>query len=200
MIIKCKNCGVEKRATRYKQSFCSIKCSSEHRYKCDLVDRKSITRKANEALRNRGLEKFKSNPTLNLSKRGYYRIYIPSVISKKGKGYWKYHHHYVWEERTGRKIEKGFCIHHKDGNSLNNEFNNLEYMSIREHDKLSKRILRGKDHPNYTHGQTPGTKTSCKLCGKEFIRGRSKQAVCSLSCASKWRWKLHHERKKSINK
>jgi hypothetical protein len=71
-----------------------------------------------------------------MGQRGYLLIYIPTLVG--GKIGWRYYHHYVWEKATGIKIEKGFCIHHKDRNPLNNSIENLEYMKISEHDKIKK--------------------------------------------------------------
>lgn len=47
---------------------------------------------------------------------------------------WVRHHRWVWEKRHG-PIPKGFVIHHKDGNKLNNKLRNLELMSRGEHQK-----------------------------------------------------------------
>ncbi|MDE1970980.1 MAG: HNH endonuclease [Patescibacteria group bacterium] len=41
-------------------------------------------------------------------------------------------HRFVWEKVNG-KIPKGFHIHHKDGNKSNNDINNLECLSPKEH-------------------------------------------------------------------
>lgn len=41
----------------------------------------------------------------------------------------------IYEKHHG-KISKGYHIHHKDGNPLNNDINNLEAMPPEEHNKL----------------------------------------------------------------
>lgn len=46
-------------------------------------------------------------------------------------------HRYIWEIERG-EIPKGFEIHHKDGNKLNNIIDNLECISRGEH--ISKRV------------------------------------------------------------
>ena len=42
-------------------------------------------------------------------------------------------HRDVWEFYSGKKIPKGFHIHHIDGNWLNNDYSNLECLSRKEH-------------------------------------------------------------------
>lgn len=44
-------------------------------------------------------------------------------------------HQYVWEQEVG-EIPKGYHVHHKDGNKLNNLIENLELLTMQEH--LSK--------------------------------------------------------------
>ena len=44
-------------------------------------------------------------------------------------------HRYVWKFYNG-DIPKGYDIHHKDGNKLNNKIENLEILSHSEHTKL----------------------------------------------------------------
>ena len=56
-----------------------------------------------------------------------------------GNGYLKsqkvgWLHRYVWEKHNG-PIPKGFIIHHKDHNKLNNDISNLELMEERAHRK-----------------------------------------------------------------
>lgn len=55
-------------------------------------------------------------------------------------------HHLVWEKHYGKKVPKGYYIHHKDGNKTNNDINNLQLMSASEHTKLH--MSKG-NHPNY---------------------------------------------------
>jgi len=64
-----------------------------------------------------------------IGKRGYWLIYLPKVE-------WYLEHHYIWERYHKRKVPKGFNIHHKDFNPLNNNIDNLELMTASEHLKL----------------------------------------------------------------
>ena len=47
-------------------------------------------------------------------------------------------HKIVWREKTGKKIPKGFSLHHKDWNRMNWEYDNLELLSIEDHRALHK--------------------------------------------------------------
>lgn len=59
-----------------------------------------------------------------ISKNGY------RVITINGKRV--YEHRLVWEKYYG-EIPKGYHIHHKNGNKLDNSINNLELLSKQEH-------------------------------------------------------------------
>ena len=58
------------------------------------------------------------------------------IIYKNHKKY--YEHRYIWEQNYGT-IPNGNIIHHKDGNKLNNDIENLECMTIGEHNSLRKK-------------------------------------------------------------
>ena len=66
--------------------------------------------------------RIKSN-YIEYSDTGYRRF-------RNGKGY---EHKMVYEYFSGTKIQDGYIVHHKDGNKLNNEYENLELMSSKEH-------------------------------------------------------------------
>lgn len=46
-------------------------------------------------------------------------------------------HRYIWEIKKG-EIPKGYIVHHKDGNKLNNKIRNLECISRSSHNKCHK--------------------------------------------------------------
>ena len=54
---------------------------------------------------------------------------------KRGELVREYEHRIVWESNFGT-IPDGFQIHHKDGNKLNNNINNLELIKRGEHQKI----------------------------------------------------------------
>lgn len=65
--------------------------------------------------------------SLNISDQRYYRA--NGGLRKKGISYL---HHEVWKYYHG-EIPKGYHIHHKDGDTLNNSIDNLEALPGREH-------------------------------------------------------------------
>src|SRR3990167_10451676 len=94
-------------------------------------------------------------------------------------------HRAIWEDNFG-KIPKGFHIHHKDGNTLNNEIENLECIDGKEHSKLHYKLK-------------PFTKHKCELCGNEYkTKKESGTRFCSNKCKSKWRRKSGKNKEKRI--
>lgn len=85
-------------------------------------------------------------------------------------------HRHIMETALGRKLERNECVHHKNGNKLDNRLENLEVLTRAIHTSLHKNLgpFEGK----------------CALCLIVFKRS-AKDLVgvyCSKSCASKARW------------
>lgn len=138
METKCAECGctINRKPSRIKnRNYCNGKCQMRYEYQNGIRDRFKTGEKAREAVREKSRKKFKDNPTTKIGKRGYKLIYLPLVG-------WKYYHHYIWEKHYKEKIEKGYCIHHIDGNPLNNKISNLMKLTIRDHAKLKKKVLQ----------------------------------------------------------
>ena len=67
----------------------------------------------------------------------------------KGKARWqvhvratgrpRYESHLVWEARHGRPVRKGYVIHHRNEDPLDNREENLEEMTSAAHNSLHKR-------------------------------------------------------------
>jgi hypothetical protein len=51
-------------------------------------------------------------------------------------GYWPFKHRWIMEQHLGRKLEKHEVVHHIDGNTLNNEIDNLKVMFYKCHSQL----------------------------------------------------------------
>lgn len=62
-------------------------------------------------------------------------------IRVSGKRHLK--HRYVWEQHNGR-IPKGYEIHHKDGDTHNNDIENLEMLSIHDHRSIHAKNQTGR--------------------------------------------------------
>lgn len=56
-------------------------------------------------------------------------------------------HRYIMEQYLGRKLKRNEVVHHKDGNKLNNDINNLELMTLSEHSRMHQ---VGKKHSEDT--------------------------------------------------
>jgi len=110
----------------------------EFEYKTKKRSGKETTKAAHKEVRRKGLEKFKTNPTKYISKRGCMIIYIP------GRGNVK-EHHYVWEQNYGQ-IPEGYVIHHINHDPLDNRIENLQMIEKREHLRLHYRLRKQKDN------------------------------------------------------
>jgi hypothetical protein len=69
--------------------------------------------------------------TAKIGKNGYYLI----TSGKEGNNT-KYLHRLIWEDFYGCEIPKGYVIHHKNGNKLDNCILNLQLMRKADHDKI----------------------------------------------------------------
>lgn len=124
-------------------------------------------------------------------------------------------HVWVWKNRY-EDIDKGYHIHHKDGNKSNNDILNLEKLTVKEHvsrHDSPERKAKNKDHIDKIRPLTKawhcspeglewhkehGLKTweqrcefeiICKQCGKKSETKTFHQDFCSNSCKSSWRRK-----------
>ncbi len=128
------------RITGYKQKIYSvnlddgscIKCTGNHKF---LMKDGSI-KEAKTLL---------SNDSIMISSK--WKATIEEIIknsNSKSQEYWLtnngkknvFEHRLIYEELSGKKIPKGYVIHHKDHNSLNNNFDNLVPILKEEHDNL----------------------------------------------------------------
>lgn len=141
---KCKHCEEQFTRSRSGQDYCSVSCANKHQYQTGYRDKDKQTDKANEALRRQGVEQFKESPTTRISKRGYRLIYIPSAYADQHddleSGWMKMHHYVWWKEKDElppvndlQEEGNGVVMHHKDGDKLNNDIENLELMKNGEH-------------------------------------------------------------------
>ena len=64
---------------------------------------------------------------------GKKRYYLSSSTINKGRKNPKGLHVAIWEFYNKKTIQKGFVIHHKDGDWFNNDIDNLECLSRKQH-------------------------------------------------------------------
>lgn len=101
------------------------------------IDRYAITKKANETLRQRSIDKWnKGEPNSRIGKRGYKLIYHPE---RK----WIKEHHWIWEQHNG-PVPVGMHIHHINLNRLDNKIENLCLLTPSEHSKLHQVLKKAK--------------------------------------------------------
>lgn len=67
-----------------------------------------------------------------LSGKARWQVYV------RATGRMRYEHTLVWEKYHGRPVRKGYVIHHKNGDPLDNRIENLEEMLLTEHNSLHK--------------------------------------------------------------
>lgn len=105
-------------------------------------------------------------------------------------------HRFVIQETLGRSLNRKDNVHHKDGDILNNNLDNLELMSINAHSKLhshdgnkTKTMFKkgkrlGKDHPRWRDFIT----MTCVNCKKSYqTKPSSTHKYCSHSCYVEYR-------------
>jgi len=65
---------------------------------------------------------------------GYVRIYVGNTHQySEGYGGAIREHILVMENRLGRSLQKGEVVHHIDGDKTNNQLDNLDLLSVKEH-------------------------------------------------------------------
>lgn len=145
------------------------------------------------------------------SKRQSDRVYFKRSVT--GGSIWL--HRYIWEKANGA-IPKGSHIHHKDGDTLNNDLSNLECLTPsarhKEHPLVGEALERQLKHLNEIREKTKEWHASkeghewhkahakahhwgvfdlpekkCAQCGKTFKPKSYRGKFCSNACKSAWR-------------
>lgn len=94
-------------------------------------------------------------------------------------------HRYVWETENNVTIPKGYDIHHKDGNKLNNDISNLILLARDEHQSLHQRNLtdeqRKKRAENLLKNAIPkASKWHKSEQGREWHKQHGKEVFAKL--------------------
>lgn len=78
-----------------------------------------------------------SDPDLYIGKDGYMRIYYSDVRNHPNyRTDGLCYHIYLMTKKIGRGLSPNECVHHIDGDKLNNSINNLQLMTHSEHAKI----------------------------------------------------------------
>jgi hypothetical protein len=154
--------------------------------------------------------------TIEYNGKTYYRY--PKSNRRTDKVYFKkitkYLHREIWQDHNG-KIPIGYHVHHIDGDTANNNIDNLCLLSAKEHHEKHpiKDIEKNKEHlerirplSKAWHCSPKGIEKHreigamaykkfipipkiCRVCGKEFMPKAvgNRDVQCSNNCKSKWR-------------
>jgi hypothetical protein len=141
--IVCLTCGKDffvKRHSADRRKTCSKAC--------DHKRRETMYRgEANPNYKNRGPDSPLFKDGVRISNYGYVLIYNPDHPNARSDGY-ILEHRLVVSEHLGRPLEDWELVHHKDENKQNNDIDNLEIMTLAEHQKHHnslKEIIRGEN-------------------------------------------------------
>lgn len=147
MILTCRNCN-----SYFKTTEKRLKCCS---WDCHLMFRKNNPNlfqggrfKKKQVPWNKGVRGYMGANKTSFKKGNIPPQYVPvgTIVVRKPHheksprrrikiadlNKWQYYSHYIWEKHNG-KIPKGYLIHHKDKNPLNDNIENLEIMTRAEH-------------------------------------------------------------------
>ncbi|GGP13518.1 HNH endonuclease [Oceanobacillus neutriphilus] len=134
----CSDFFLTKKSHLERRKTCGQRCSNA---------RKSIIYKGrlNPNFNNKGEESpLYKGPRIN--KYGYRLLCKPNHPNSDKRGY-VLEHRYVLSEHLGRPLREDEIVHHKDGDKLNNDLDNLEIMDRSSHSKLHMSdysIVRGE--------------------------------------------------------
>lgn len=107
------------------------KCSS---IKSGIAKRGKVSPKKGIKLPHLAKENSKKwNGGTYISSDGYRMIFIDNDNINSGWDKYRKEHILVMEKYIGRKIAKGECVHHIDGDKLNNDISNLIILTGKEH-------------------------------------------------------------------
>lgn len=126
-----------------------------------------------------GFIKKKPDDKKKFIQNGYEMIYKPNYKQSLKNGYIATHR-YKMIEKLGRLLNKDEVVHHIDRNTLNNNIDNLELMSLKEHNKLHSpdgvEKIRSKFKYKNRHRQT-----LCLNCNKWYDYRCLKCKFCKTS-------------------
>ena len=142
------------------------RCSPETEFRPGIVPKNKLPIGATTVRQHRG------DSERTWIKVGEPNIWIPNAV-------------YVWLSNGGT-IPDGFTVHHRDGNTLNDEISNLGLLTRASHLELHRAMVRaGWRKAISERGGVRVRVVVCSSCGTEFRgKARRKKALCP-SCARK---------------
>ncbi|WP_442944488.1 HNH endonuclease signature motif containing protein [Nostoc sp.] len=141
------------------------------------------------------------------------RYYLSQSKSNQGRKGAKGLHVAIWEFCSGQAVPKGWVVHHKDGDTFNNDFSNLECLSREQHHKLhplknpekqSQHLQKIRGLATEWHKSPEGREwhrqhskaiaeaqkpkeITCVFCGKVFMSKKTDAKYCRAQCGYKHR-------------
>lgn len=131
-IFSCDECGIE--FERKSGSISNLRKNNNYKHFCDNCKNPAIYAKL-------GHEKIKENLEKRIGERqidssGYIRVRVGR--DHLGSGFYGgavREHILIMEQHLGRKLNSGEVVHHIDGNKQNNNIENLDLCTVKEHNK-----------------------------------------------------------------
>lgn len=111
------------------------------------------------------MESFKGEN--NPSWKGGYYIGQNGYRYKRIDGKYVLEHKFVFEKHYGIKVPRGFLVHHKDKNKMNNSIENLEMMTYKQHSRFHIGKLSDSEYRKMKNLYATG-KFTCRSLGKMF--------------------------------
>ena len=111
----------------------------------------------------------------------YHRVksgYFISINSRLHRDVWTFHH---------GAIPKGYDIHHVDFDKANNQIENLQCLTRKEHRQLHCALHEPKQH-----------ELTCAVCGKSFLSGDKKRKRCP-ECLAEYKRQCEENRQAKLN-
>ena len=114
-------------------------------------------------------------------KKDRFWVYLPQCPRSRPSDGWVQRSHAVWWKHTGTGVPYGYCLHHRDGNKLNDAIENLQLMRHGAHTIL--------------HCKKKGIECMCKNCLKLFFipKWRLKDPNRGKFCSQKCYREYHHQ-------
>src|SRR3990167_5534805 len=135
-------------------------------------------------------------------------------------------HRQIWIDNHGT-IQKGYVIHHKDSNPLNNSLSNLECIQesihMSNHAKEPKNIEKAKinlqkfaipkakewhsseeglkwhkEHVKVSLAKIHYKEYECTWCKKKYLSKKTNTTFCSARCYEKHRWPIRKAKRESL--
>ena len=144
------------------------------------------------------------------------RYYLSQSKSNEGRRGAKSLHVAIWEFYNRQEVSEGYCIHHKDHNTFNNDISNLECVPIKQHlsehsrenwqspeyrKKMADtqyirckaasewhRSEEGREwHRKHAHCERKMRVSICRFCGRGFLSNKIDAWFCCEKCGENYR-------------